>query len=302
MHKDQRQATHQQAELITESIPRHTRFEQEPAEDSPIALELSGALCGQWSRHRKRIKICRKNATESSIHELRTSTRRLLSILDLCQLILPLPILSGLRKQLKAQLDQLDYLRDIQVMIEDSSALLPVLPELEDFHHHIQKQERDLLLKAREFTKTIFAGKLGRKIKKASCLLKKQLQQSELESSVISAINHIHTQIIARYHALDGNKPETLHALRIKLKKFRYILESLPFHITNVEEERYRLIQSYLAELGDIQNIFVLNHNLAMFYSGQVPIALASYFQQRQKIMIKHFLNHSADALDFWQT
>lgn len=284
-----------------------TRSEAEVADAEQVTaqpattLELSDALHEQWLRYRKRLKSCRKKLTETSIHDLRTSTRRLLSTLELCRLILPLPILSSLRKQLKAQLDQFDALRDVQVMLDESSGLLPVLPELADFHQYLQKQEKQLLRDARHFVDDIAAGKQRRNIEKASRRLQKQLQQTDLESSVPLAIDHIYTAAVERYRSLDGDKLETLHALRIAVKKLRYVLEAMPHHITLVDEQRLRDIQSYLAELGEIQNHEVLHRALATFYAGQIPLTLVSYFQQRQSMMVMRFLNRSADVLGFWR-
>src|SRR5689334_14979048 len=100
------------------------------------SLDQSGAA------YRKNLKLCQDNFSRKTIHDLRTSIRRLLATLDVVRFVTSASRIEKLSDRLKEQLDDVSELRDIQVMLDRVSQDLATVPELEPLQQWLKKREK----------------------------------------------------------------------------------------------------------------------------------------------------------------
>src|SRR5512139_3855888 len=100
-------------------------------------------------KYRREFNLARADFSEEAVHDLRVATRRLLALLALLQVLAPEPAIKPLRRELKAQLDGLDELRDAQVMLGEVQEHLEELPGLAFFEEDLKARVQKLLGKAK---------------------------------------------------------------------------------------------------------------------------------------------------------
>lgn len=262
-------------------------------------LLLTEALIKHWRQYRKRLRACRHNANEDNVHELRISSRRLLSLIQLLAILDPQATLNKIRKTLKAQLDGFDELRDVQVMLFEAAKTLPLLPELEPFLADLHRREQQLQRQNLSFIAGLYQPKLGRKIKKTGKRLTTVMVDTELHSALTEAVDQIYATAISRYQALDCADLASIHHLRIAVKKLRYSLLSLQPMLCSLPEGYLKRLQSYATRMGEIQNSVVLLQTLERFFEHNVPTAILTHYRQGQQTLVASFMAQSAELLEF---
>src|SRR6185436_17907080 len=85
-----------------------------PAE---LAAHLAGSIRTMRRRYRKRLACCQEAFSETSVHDLRIETRRVLAMLDLMRALHFQDSLKKTRRIFKKRLDTFDELRDTQVQL-----------------------------------------------------------------------------------------------------------------------------------------------------------------------------------------
>lgn len=258
---------------------------------------LLDALERHWRQYRKHLKACRQTASEDNVHELRVNTRRLLALIELLNALEPQATLLSIRKALKKQLDGFDELRDTQVMLFEAAKTLPILPELEPFLAHMHRCEQRLLLENHSFIASLYQPKLRRKLKKAG----KRFTDIDLKQALPSAIDDIYGMVINRYEALNPAIPNSIHHLRIAVKKLRYTLLATQSIDSALTETDSSILKSQLTRMGDIQNSVVILQTLELFFQHQIPTAIERYYMQQQQELIASFMTCCSEILAFRQ-
>src|SRR5882762_8215229 len=106
-----------------------------------LASHLAGSIKTMRRRYRKRLARSQKKFSESSVHDLRIETRRMLAMLDLLRALHFEYSLRKTRKIFKERLDAFDELRDTHVQLQLLKPFWRDFPEAREF---------DLLLRRRE--------------------------------------------------------------------------------------------------------------------------------------------------------
>ncbi len=262
---------------------------------------ISATVDCHWQKYRKRLKACRKSADEEAVHKLRTSTRRLLALIELLQQLAPQASLRKSRKILKAQLDEFDQLRDIQVMRLDVSFLVAERPELAPFLHHLHVREQGLLMQTPAVISSLGRPKLARKLKKSANRCQKRLAGEDIALEVTKAIDGIYRAALERYRAIDPGQPASLHRLRISVKKLRYTLILAQTLLPGLPENHPQRLQNYLTSLGDIQNSQVLIDTLRSFHADAMPESLHQYVLARQQALVEAYWSRKDELATFWR-
>src|SRR5215216_6424220 len=103
---------------------------------------LLDSLDERSAAYAKKVKRCSDDFSMDAVHDLRTSLRRLLAILDVVAFVTSASKIEKLSDRLKDQLDGFSNLRDIQVMLDKLSEDVNTLPELEPFQNYLEKREK----------------------------------------------------------------------------------------------------------------------------------------------------------------
>jgi CHAD domain-containing protein len=135
--------------------------------------------------------------------------------------------------------------------------------------------------------------------------LKDEPHLNEATASVLRRTGQAFGETVDRWHAIDPSTPRTIHRTRVAFKKFRYMVETLPFALTGLCKRDLRNLAYYQRKMGNIQDIEVIQACITAFIERNESAAtlLASfraYLQGRRKRALRLFLM-SADRLSgFW--
>lgn len=234
------------------------------------ALEKRGAA------YRQNLKLCRDEFSKKAIHDLRTSIRRLLAILDVAAFVTSGSRVEKLSGRLKEQLDGLDDLRDTQVLLDEISEKISTLPELEPFQDHLEKLEKRKQRKAEEYVQDIKPGGVNKRFVKVYEKVE-ELPPEELHGKLPQAVDEAYLTVIQRYGEVSRTQPITIHRLRIAFKKFRYMVESIYPCLPNYPETMLEDMHDYQTQMGRI-------HDLQVFLAALNEFAEASNLYDPQSV------------------
>ena len=185
---------------------------------------LLDSLTSRWDRYKTELKNCRDEFSEEAVHDFRVAARRLLASLDLLCVLIRDAKIKKMRRILKDQLDNLDQLRDTQVLLADISENVHDLPALKPFEEYLEGREKKLMRAARKEIKSLKTVDLASRMRK----LGKAVAESLLNGlDPLPAVDESYAEVIRRYEQIDPAQPATIHRLRIAFKKFRYMVESI---------------------------------------------------------------------------
>ncbi len=253
-------------------------------------------------KYRKRLSACRRDMNEEAVHDLRTATRRLLSMIELFRALAPQSKLGKLRKILKTQLDNFDDLRDTQVMLLEIGNRLETLPELTHFKLHLQHREQRLLQQTQAFIESIDMGKTKRKLKRAYNRCKRlTAKHGDTNSAVFAIIDNVYVTAVSRLQAIDPTELHSIHHLRIAVKKLRYLLAATAPLLPSYSEQQTEQIKEYVTLMGDIQNSSVLSQTLQIYFVSGIPETIEQYFRQQQQELLGTFMLRKDEVLGFWR-
>jgi CHAD domain-containing protein len=265
---------------------------------------LLDALNTRWDKYKAELKICRREFSEEAVHDFRVAARRLLSSLELLRAVMQDPRIQKLRRRLKDQLDELDDLRDTQVLLADLSEIIHETPALQPFQEYLQHKEKQLLRAARKEIKSLKTSNLSKRIQKLRQKLE-TFKPTDLDASLLSAIDEAYAVVIQRYALVDPNQPVTIHRLRIAFKKFRYMIEAVYPILQNLSSDYLKRMHEYQASMGDIQDMEVALQELADFSelasASYDPEPALSYYKERHAIALSSYIEDKGEITNFWR-
>lgn len=274
---------------------------EEPKSDT--AQLLLAALETGWKKYRKELKRCRAEFSFDAVHDLRTSTRRILAIIQLLKSIFPRPRLKKLIRAFKAQLDIFDDPRDTQVTLAEISNVVQEFPQVEPFHEHLRQMEAKALRKARRKVKALETAKVKKRIRKTREAL--EAKKTEVhESDILDAVDNAFQRIEQRYSRVDLARPSTIHRVRIAFKSFRYMLEVVHPLVKGFPEENLKRMNDYQDLMGKIQDLEVLNQTMADYSeSASLPELEPAhrYYEQQRAEAMSAYVEERDQLHSFWR-
>ena len=266
---------------------------------------LLDSLNTRWKKYQAELETCRCEFSEAAVHDFRVATRRLLSSLDLLRAVIPDLRIQKMRRILKGQLDNLDALRDVQVLIADISGAIHEIPELQSFQAYLQRREKKLLRAAQKEIRSLKIESLSRQIEKLSLTIE-PFKETDLAASLFSAVDEAYAIVIQRYALIDPAQPATIHRLRIAFKKFRYMIEAIYPILQNPAPDYLKKLQDYQAAMGDIQDMEVALQKLADFEefspASHEPELAHAYYTERHIIALSTYIENKSEIITFWRS
>jgi len=265
---------------------------------------LLDSLNTRWDTYQTNLKTCRREFSEEAVHDFRVATRRLLSTLDLLRMVMPDPGIQKIRRVLKDQLDNLDDLRDAQVLLADISEVIHEIPALHPFQEHLQQKEKKLLREARKEIKSLKIDSLSKRIKKLRRTIESS-KQTGLDAGLFPAVDESYAIVNQRYVLIDPGQPSTIHRLRIAFKKFRYMIETIYPVLEHFPEDYLKRMRNYQTAMGDIQDMEVALQELANFEelepAGYDPKPARAYYKERLAIALSSYIEDKGEIITFWR-
>jgi CHAD domain-containing protein len=265
---------------------------------------LLDSLNMRWNKYQAELETCRCEFSEAAVHDFRVATRRLLSSLDLLRAVIPDLRIQKMRHILKGQLDNLDALRDVQVLLADISEAIHEIPELQSFQAYLQRREKKLLRAAQKEIRSLKIESLSRRIEKLSQIIE-PFKETDLGASLFSAVDEAYAIVTQRYALIDPAQPATIHHLRIAFKKFRYMIEAIYPILQNPAPDYLKKLQDYQAAMGEIQDMEVALRELADFEehapTSYDPESVRAYYKERHIIALSSYIEDKGAIITFWR-
>lgn len=263
---------------------------------------LLDALETRWKKFRAELKTCRADFSEEAVHDLRVATRRLLALFDLYRSILNHIRIQKIRRALKEQLDDLDDLRDTQVMLADISEFIQDLPSLQIFQERLQKNEKKHLRKTRKRIQSRDPSQLKKRIEKISAMLA-DLPAELLREQILTATDERFARVLQAHDAVDLENIPSIHKLRIAFKKFRYTIEIINPLLTNFPATNFERMHAYQSMMGDIQDLEVASQTFAELTDASQPDLepVTNHYASRLRTAVFRFVEDKGEAFTFWR-
>jgi CHAD domain-containing protein len=268
---------------------------------------LAASLKERAKRYRKRLRKCQHKFSEKSVHDLRVSARRLLSLLDLLGPFLPAGRLKKLQCELKRHLDTFDDLRDTQVLVPTVREWRNEFPAARRFYRFLEQREGRLSRSTRKNARRLRRKPLGKLLQAVTGGLKDCLRNTGLgETSrlVGHALGAAFSLAQSRKNRIDPADTHSIHCTRVAFKKFRYVVEALK-GCCGVDEALLVKMHDYQTLMGDIQDAEVLLRAFQKFarkkrLDARMALEFEHILQDRRERRIAKYLARAEELLDFW--
>ncbi len=261
------------------------------------------AVDRHWDKYTSTLIESKKGLSFETVHSLRISVRRMRVLLQLMQRLKDSPSLNKPIRRLKRQSDDLDVLRDTQVMLKEVEGELPQMPSLKGFQDSLLEREGDAKRKVRKGFNKLKTKATLRSIVEWIESLDKQ-ESPKLSAEVKRAIDETFQEVQKRYSAMNQADTATIHSLRVGFRKFRYMIEATEGLIPGFPVEYEEQMKQYQNMMGEVQDVQVLLNSLAD-YAAAAPgfdsHKAMDYFHHCLDEAVCMFLDHQ-DMLDtFWR-
>jgi len=281
---------------MAKSMTAETQFDT-----TKLLLE---ALENRWKSYRMELKRCRAEFSNEAVHDLRVATRRMLALIHLLDSLTPRPRLQKLIRVFKEQLDDLDDLRDTQVILAEISEMLHELPQLHDFQKRLQFTEEKSLRVLRKKIKQLESSEVARRIRKTHETIEAETN-SDLRSQVIQAVDDVYLITKQRLGWVDLARSATVHRVRIAFKSFRYMVEIIQPLLKDFPIENLKLMNDYQALMGEVQDAEVFMQTLADFSERASFVDLEPvrrYYEHRHADAISAYAKDMHRINTFWRS
>ncbi|HPA18635.1 MAG TPA: CHAD domain-containing protein [Verrucomicrobiae bacterium] len=266
---------------------------------------LLNALDDRHDDYRRRHSRCRREITETGVHDLRVATRRLLALIDLLRALDPRPRLQKLREALKAQLDELGDVRDVQVIlaeIEERKGILPALGPLEEY---LQGRERRLLKTAARRVRHFKVGEVSRRIANTLAAMGARGFGPGLAARLFAAMDDVFERVSRRQARVDPAAPASIHRVRVAFKRFRYMVEIIHPILPGYPGTHFDAMHEYQASMGHIGDVGLLLSALEEFaadHGAYDPQPMISLYERRQAELIAAYVGNMHQLAAFWRS
>ncbi len=266
---------------------------------------LVAALDERWEAYRRQFKTCQQEFSEEAVHDLRVAARRFLGVLDIVRELVPQPHVQKTRRLFKDQLDELDELRDVQVMLVEVLESQPIVPQLEAVQPYLEKQEKSLMRTAHQRTKLSRLYGLQKRVDRVRATLMRQDKEVVSSSALLQAVDKAFARVWQDYERIDARTLATIHQTRVAFKKFRYVAEIISPLLPPPEPDYFRCMHDYQSAMGDIRDITVFLDALTDFghtaESTAVAPPIRRYFRKNLRQLVSIFMKEKGELASFWR-
>jgi CHAD domain-containing protein len=266
---------------------------------------LLEAMEQRWKSYHAELVRCRSEFSNEAVHDLRSSVRRMLAMIQLLNFLSPRPRLQKLNRAFKDQLDEFDELRDTQVMLAEISETIHELPQLRAFQDHLQDTEKKLLKTLRKKLKVIDLFDVSKRIRRMRESLKAESDSNgDLVQQILQAVDDAFLITKQRQNWINPAQANTIHRVRLSFKTVRYMVEIIHPLLEDFPSENLKSMHDYQSLMGEIQDVEIIMQALAeapLHVAAFDPEPVRRYYERCHAEAISAYLD-SADRLDmFWR-
>jgi CHAD domain-containing protein len=265
--------------------------------------ELVSSLDKLWKEFSGAWKKARAKASEKSIHHLRVSSRRLIATLELTAALSKDEEIPRLQRRFKKVLKRMGPLRDVQVQLENVSKIHQA-GVVAEFKQNLQRREPREIDRVRKKLVKRSKKRLNdgvKEVRSEFVRMHAKLNGERIHRSLERALNVRRNEFVKARRRFRPTDDESLHGMRIALKKLRYAVEAAQPVLGPSLKERAREMQSLQKILGDTRDVELLRTELEKWASKRgkkiaVAGALDLLTEKRNDLM--ETISKSAAAFD----
>jgi CHAD domain-containing protein len=255
-------------------------------------------------RYQDCFKLCQKDFSRQSVHDLRVATRRLLTLMEIVETLFLGMKGRKLRRELKRQLDCLDELMDTQVQIAFVQQEMAQVEGISAFIKYLVRREASLLKQVEHIINGISIASQMRRLNEIRQAAEARLQVPDVRLRLVGAVDRSYENVLHRYARIDPQDTETIHRTRIAFKSLRYAIEIIHPLLTRYPANMLKAMNEYQGWMGDIQDIEVLQGMIGAF--GKVHpnadiSALMSAVEELHRQKVAAYLSKKDTLQIFWR-
>jgi len=217
-----------------------------------------------WKEFSGAWKKARSEASEKFIHDLRVSTRRLIARLELTRAISKNEEIAAVQKQFKKVLKRMGPLRDVQVQLEGLERFR-TNGIITDFKQNLKRRENASIKSIRRDLKSEKRRGLKNAIANLSSdfeILVEAHEDDNVRRSIEQVVRLRRSEFFKARRQFKPGNDETLHQMRIALKKLRYVVEGAHPILGDWAKESADEMHAYQQLMGDARDIEILRAHL----------------------------------------
>lgn len=266
---------------------------------------LLSAFDERWKKFRAQHKACRMEFTDEAVHDLRVTSRRLLAVLGLAKVLVPHPRVRKARQIIKQMIEDLNELRDVQVMLVETSENIEMTPELKPFRKFLKKREAKLMRAAYKRIKQNGLSELSKRTGKIRESLEKEEQASpQFNERLLEAAHNAYALAEQAYGQVDPLQASSIHRLRLAFKKFRYLVEMIHPLVKDFPIGNFENMHKYQGMMGNIQDAEVFLNSFLEYVKEHSPQTdtenVTQFCNARLKSLIVDFMENKGEVFTFW--
>ncbi len=272
-----------------------------------LGAVLTRALDQQFATFRSLVQSLRRKVKKDNIHDVRVAVRRINALLDLLRETVPVPDASRLRKRLKKCMKSVGDLRDTQVQRALVDDLADTLPDASVYGRELKQREKKLRRRARRDMRDVHLRSLRRLKDKIQAQLAPHWShhlQERQRSQAMGGVDRAFSTVVEARRRLDVTHPETVHAMRVAFKKFRYMVEVLQPLLSGVGKSQLASMHAFQGMMGDIHDLDVLTRDVSRVRQhSHRPVRLAAVQDElahRLLMATDAFMAASDELFTFW--
>ncbi len=272
----------------------------------------------RWDAYRKQFEAAQQQISEDVVHDLRVAARRLLSMLALLRTVDANAPTDKLRRFVKTQLDDLDELRDSQVMLEEISHIFENLPrlapiEIYEFQVYLEDREKKLLRLAQKDLNAASPSDIEHLVQELRLVAESHVRDELLFDKLLQAVDEANARVLERLQMVDAARPATIHRVRVAFKSFRYMIESVRPLVDGYPEDLVKCMHDYQDLMGSAHDVTVLLDTVHDFEAGLsrhskdgspefAARKIDSYYSRRLDRLVRLYLKRKDEFFNFWRT
>jgi CHAD domain-containing protein len=263
--------------------------------------QLLSAFDRAWKDFSTAWKEARSHAAEEPIHDLRVNVRRLVATLELARRLSRNEEIATLARRFKKVLKSMGSLRDVQVQLQNVEDLRRA-EIIQDFKQALEQREKREIERIAKTLKAARKQQLSKGVKAIRDefeRLHKARTDENVRESIEGVVRSRSNEFLRSRHRFKPEDEETLHEMRIALKRLRYAVEAAQPVLGPSARQRARKMQELQRLMGDTRDVELLRAKLEKWAAkkGKILAVVPALDQLKEKRerLVKEIVKSSAN-------
>ena len=264
--------------------------------------ELASSFNRSWKQFSDTWKRTRTHASEKSVHDLRVSTRRLIATLELARVLSNRKDIAKVQRHFKKVLKSMGPLRDVQVQL-DGVLHMRHGKVIDGFTRRLKRRENEEIQRIQKALKGDKKRRLAAEMKQLGAEVgnsHKSPDSDRIHRSVdriLSVRRNEFSKAKRQFDRPESHSDESLHSMRIALKKLRYVVEALEPVLGPSAKAQARQMHAFQQLMGDCRDLDILRIELESWANKKgklvAIVPVLEQLRKRREVLLKKIIESS---------